>query len=93
MEIISKSKYDVVFWKESHDEEWQQAKLSEVVAAYVEEPYCEMEYWTAVHPESDETKDLYHLWICSKCGIVSASLDKEHDFNYCPHCGKAVWKE
>lgn len=90
MDIIAKEKYDVVFWRNTPDEAWEQAPLSYLIEAYENEPYCDFIYWTAVHPESDETKDLYHLWTCSECGAVTASLDKEHDFEFCPHCGRAI---
>lgn len=90
MDIICKPSYDVVFWRHTPNEDWAQASLSDVIEAYEDEPYCDFIYWTAVHPESDETKDLYHLWTCSECGVVSVSLDKEHDFEFCPHCGRAI---
>lgn len=93
MDIICKEKYNVIFWRNSHDEEWNCEDLDVIINAYQDEPYCEFKYWVAVHPENDKTKDLYHLWTCSRCGVVSASLDKELDFDFCPHCGRAIWKD
>lgn len=88
MNIICKPTYDVIFWRESEGEEWNQASLTEVMEAYTDEPYCQLEYWQPVKDENE--KELYYLFTCSRCGMVTAALDPAHDFDFCPHCGRAV---
>ena len=90
MDIICKEKYNVIFWRNSATDEWENAPLDEVVDMYRCEPYCALNYWTTVHEEGTG-KELYHLFNCSECGAVVATLDKVHDLNYCPHCGKMIF--
>ena len=90
MDIISKEKYNVIFWRNSPRDEWQNAPLDEVINAYQDEPYTELKYWTTVHREGTDT-ELYHLFDCEKCGKVIATLDKEHDLEFCPYCGRAIF--
>ena len=90
MDIICKVKYNTIFWRNSHDEEWHNAPLDQMIEIYQNEPYCELNYWTTVHPEDNEEKELYHLFECDNCGKVVAALDKNHDYAYCPYCGSAI---
>ena len=92
MDIICKEKYNVIFWRNSRDEEWNCEDLDVIINAYQDEPYCELNYWTAVHPADDEEKDLYYLWICDRCEAVVPTLDMNHDLEFCPHCGRAILK-
>lgn len=90
MDIICKPSYDVVFWRKSEDEDWKQASLSYLIEIYEDEPYCQLKYWQPVKDESG--KELYHLFTCDRCDAVTAALDPAHDFDFCPHCGRAVLK-
>lgn len=88
MDIITKPKYNAIFWRNSEDEPWEQANLDELVLAYEKQSYCELEHWTVV--TNEKGKDLYSLSICSWCGQVVMTLDREHDLTYCPYCGRRI---
>ena len=93
MDIVCKEKYNVIFWRNSPSEEWNCEDLDVVINAYEEDPYCDLEYWTTVHPVGNEEKDLYYLFTCDHCKQTVAALDREHGYKYCPYCGSAIWSE
>ena len=92
MDIICKEKYNVIFWRNSPHEEWQCEDLDVVINAYQDEPYTELEFWTTVCGE-ESGKELYHVFKCKRCDGLILTVDKNHDYKFCPHCGGAIWSE
>lgn len=87
MDIICKPRYNVIFWRNSDELLWKQAKLDELLQTH-EKDSCMLEYWTTVHTTNG--RELYSMFICDKCDEITATLDKEHDLTYCPHCGRRI---
>ena len=92
MDVICKEKFNVIFWRKSHDEEWNCEDLDVMINAYQDEPYTEFTYWEPVKREDSE-KILYHVYFCQKCNMPVLSVDEEHGYKYCPHCGRAIWRD
>ena len=92
MDIVCKEKYNVIFWRKSPSDEWQCEDLDVVIDAYETQPYTELEYWKTVRGE-ESGKDLYHIFKCKECDQLILTVDLDHDYHYCPHCGRAVWSE
>ena len=92
MDIICKPSYNAIFWRNSPDQEWEQAYLDEVVSAYADEPYTEFDLWQPVKREGTD-EILYYVFYCQECHEPVLSVDANHGYKFCPHCGRAVWQE
>lgn len=92
MDIICKEKYNVIFWRNSPSEEWQCEDLDVVIDAYQDEPYTELELWKVVYKEGTE-EPLYYVYECKKCDELILTVDADHGYKFCPHCGRAIWSE
>ena len=89
MDIVCKEKYNVIFWRNSHDEEWNCEDLDVIINAYQEESYTEIEFWKTVCREGTE-EPLYHVFECKACGELILTVDIDHGYKFCPHCGRAI---
>ena len=92
MEVICKEKLNTIFWRHEHGNDWSWADLDEVIATYEDEPYTELSYWQPVRREGSE-EILYHVFFCKSCDKPILAVDANHDYRYCPHCGKAIWRD
>lgn len=91
MDIICKEKYNVIFWRNNSNEEWSCEDLDVIINAYQDEPYTELEFWTTVRRE-DTDEELYHVFKCKRCEELILTVDINHDYEFCPHCGRAIWR-
>lgn len=92
MDVICKPKYNVIFWRNPGEEEWNCEDLDEIIESYQCEPFTELRYIAPVHREnSDEI--LYHIFECSECEKTILTVDVNHGYEFCPHCGRAIWRE
>ena len=92
MDVICKEKYNVIFWRNSPSEEWNCEDLDVIIDAYQDEPYTDIEYWTTICKEDTE-EPMYYAFRCARCGEIILTLDLNHEYKFCPHCGRAVWSE
>ena len=92
MDVICKPKYNVVFWRKSADEDWQCEDLDTIIEAYTDEPYTDLDYIAPVRRENTN-EILYHIFKCRKCEKTILTVDANHEYEYCPHCGRAIWRE
>lgn len=92
MDVICKPKYNVIFWRNSANDNWQCEDLEAMITAYTDEPYTELEYWQPVRREGSE-EILYHVYFCQKCRGPILSVDADPEYKFCPHCGRAIWRE
>lgn len=92
MDIITKPRYNAIFWRNSVNEPWQQADLDEMISAYTDEPYTAFELWRPVKREGTD-EILYYVFYCEECHEPVLSVDVNHGYKFCPHCGRAVWQE
>ena len=89
MEIICRDDLNAIFWRNSHRDEWNSADLDEMVRAYEDEPYTELEYEETVYREGTD-KALFYVFRCKACDKLVLTLDINHEYEFCPHCGRAV---
>ena len=92
MEVVCKEKYNVIFWRNSPAEEWNCEDLDVIIDAYQDEPYTELEYWKPVKRENTD-EILYHVFFCKECDQPVLTVDANHEYKFCPHCGRAIWSE
>jgi hypothetical protein len=92
MEVICKEKLNTIFWRHEHGNDWSWADLDEVISTYEDEPYTELSYWQPVRREGSE-EILYHVFFCKNCDNPILAVDANHDYRYCPHCGRAIWRD
>ena len=92
MDVICKEKYNVIFWRNNPNEEWSCEDLDTMIDAYQTEAYTDLEYWQPVRREGTD-EILYHVFFCKECGKSILAVDANHDYRYCPHCGRAIWRD
>ena len=92
MDIVCKEKLNTVFWRHDGDEDWNWANLDEVISTYEDEPYTELTYGYPVKRDGTDTI-LYHVFFCKNCDKPVLTVDANHEYRYCPHCGRAIWSE
>ena len=92
MDIICKPKYNVVFWRESADEDWHYENLDTVVESYTDIPQTELDYVAPVRRENTG-EILYHIFKCRECDKTVLTVDANHEYEFCPHCGRAIWRQ
>ena len=92
MDVVCKPKYNVIFWRNSADEEWQCEDLDTMIEAYTDEPYTDLDYIAPVR-EENMGKILYHIFKCRKCEKTVLTVDANPEYEFCPHCGRAIWRE
>ena len=91
MEIICKEKLNIIFWRYEPGNDWSWANLDEMIEAYDSEPYTELEYAFPVKREgTDEV--LYHVFKCKECEKMIPTVDSNHEYEFCPYCGRAIWQ-
>jgi len=89
MEVICKEKYNVIFWRDSHGGDWNHAEIDELIHAYEDEPFTELELFKTVRRENTDI-DLYYAFKCKNCDEMILTVDANHGYQFCPHCGAAV---
>ena len=89
MDIICKPKYNAIFWRNSSDEKWKQGDLTEILERHDEEPITILNLWETVRKEGTD-EFLYNVWECAACGELVLTVDEEHGYSYCPHCGTMI---
>lgn len=92
MDIICKPSYNVIFWRKSENEDWQYENLDTVVEAYIDIPYTELDYVAPVRRENTD-EILYHIFKCRECDKTILTVDANHEYEFCPHCGRAIWRQ
>lgn len=92
MDIVCKPKYNVIFWRENEEDEWQCENLDTMIESYGVDSYTELEYWQPVRREDSEDI-LYHVFFCQRCKKPILAVDANHGYKFCPHCGRAIWSE
>lgn len=95
MDIVCKEKHNVIFWRNTPAEEWSCEDLDVMVNTYEKlvkgetDSYTELEYFAPV--KRDGTDDiLYHIFKCRNCAKTILTVDANHEYKYCPHCGAAI---
>lgn len=92
MEVICKEKLNTIFWRHEPGNDWSWANLDEIISAYEDEPYTELDYVAPVRRENTN-EILYHIFKCKKCDKTILTVDANHEYEFCPHCGRAIWSE
>ena len=89
MDIICKPKYNAIFWRNSKNDRWKQGDLTEILECHDEEPITVLNLWETVRREGTD-EFLYNVWECTACGELVLTVDEEHGYSYCPHCGTMI---
>lgn len=92
MDIVCDVKHNAIFWRNSAKDEWSCEDLDVMIQAYEDEPYTNLTYWTTVYKENTE-EPLYYVFRCEECGEPVLTVDMNHDYEFCPHCGRAIWRD
>lgn len=92
MKVVCKEKYNVIFWRNEPNEEWNCEDLDVMIDAYQTEPYTDMDYIAPVRRENTN-EILYHIFKCRQCEKAILTVDANHEYKFCPHCGRAIWSE
>ena len=90
MQVVCREDMNTLFWREGNHDDWCWANLDELIEKYEDEPYTELEYWKTVYRE-DTDKPLYYVFRCKECDHLILTVDIDHGYDYCPHCGRAIW--
>lgn len=91
MQVICKPSMNTIFWRRGQHDDWCWTDLEELIEMYEDEPFTELEYQFPVL--RDGTEDiLYHVFKCTECEKLVLSVDVDHGYEYCPHCGRSIWK-
>ena len=89
MDIICKPSYNVIFWRKSTDEDWQYENLDTVIESYTDIPQTEFDYVAPVRRENTD-EILYHIFKCRECDKTILTVDANHEYEFCPHCGRVI---
>lgn len=92
MDIICKPSYNVIFWRKTADEDWEYENLDTVIESYTDIPQTELEYVAPVRRENTD-EILYHIFKCRECDKTILTVDANHEYEFCPHCGRVIWRE